>query len=161
MSIRNPGRGVVGCGLQLACVPGFDLVAQGSSLTICNSRMARGGCAALIGSGLDYHPRKACLLQLTTDQRGVVIAVRRASQKAWRIAWKYLRERVRYIVREHILLDAIPYAKQKIAPRLEDPLCLPIARLAVGEKHDAELTTNEIESGIFERQRQGICFAPV
>jgi hypothetical protein len=95
MSVRNLGRGVVGCGLQLVSVSGFDLVAEGSSLAVGNSRMARGGCAALIGSSLDYHARKACLLQLTMAQRGVVIAMRRASQKAWWIARKYLRERVR------------------------------------------------------------------
>src|SRR6266403_213022 len=160
MSIRNSGGCLIGCNLQPGCVPGFDLVAQGGSLTVRNSWMARGGRAALIGFRLDYHAREAGLLQLTTDQRGVVIAVRRASQKAWWIARKYLRERVRDIVGEHILLDAIPYAKQKIASRLENPLCLPIARLAIGEEHDTELTTNEIESGILERQRQRIRLTP-
>src|SRR2546421_699526 len=83
VSVSNHGGGVVGCGLQLVCVSGFDLVAQGSSLTVGNSRMARGRCAALVGSSLDHHARKACLLQLPIDQRGVVIAVRRSSQKAW------------------------------------------------------------------------------
>src|SRR5258705_6651295 len=94
------------------------------------------------------------------DRRGVVIAMRRPSQKAWWVARKYLRERVRYIVREHILLDAIPYVKQEMASRLEDSLCLTVARLAVGEKPDTELTTKEIESSILERQRQCIGFAP-
>src|SRR5258707_4736781 len=94
------------------------------------------------------------------DQRSVVIAMRRASQKAWWIARKYLRERVGYIVREHIFLDAVPYIKQEMASRLEDPLCLTVARLAVGEKHDTELTTNQIESSIFERQPPCICLAP-
>src|SRR6266567_4228473 len=55
MAIRDLGRCVVGCDLQLALVPGFDLIAQGSSLTVCNGRMPRRGCAALIGPGLDYH----------------------------------------------------------------------------------------------------------
>src|SRR4030081_1506151 len=108
MSVRNLGRGVVGCGLQLVWVSGFDLVAKGSSLAVGNSRMTRGGCVALVGSSLDHHARKACLLQLTIDQRGVVIAMRRSRQKSWWIVRKYLRERVRYIVRKHILLDAIP-----------------------------------------------------
>jgi len=81
MSVRNLGRGVVGCGLQLVCVSGFDLVTEGSSLAVGNGRMARRGGAALIGSSLDYHARKAGFLQLTMDQRGVVIAMRRASQK--------------------------------------------------------------------------------
>src|SRR5258708_22823177 len=104
--------------------------------------MARGGCAALIGSSLDHRARKACLLQLTMDHRGVVIAMRRPSQKAWWVARKYLRERVRYIVREHILLDAIPYVKQEMASRLEDSLCLTLARLADADKHDTVMPHN-------------------
>src|SRR5258705_5842471 len=90
------------------------------------------------------------------DRRGVVIAMRRPSQKAWWVARKYLRERVRYIVREHILLDAIPYVKQEMASRLEDSLCLTVARLAVMGKHYTQLATNEIVSSILERQRQCI-----
>src|SRR2546421_9906659 len=102
--------------------------------------MAGRRCTALLSSSLDYHPRKTCLLQLTMDQRGVVIAVRRPSQKTWWIARKDLRERVRYIVCEHILLDAIPYVEEETASRLEDPLCLPVARPAVLKEHDAKLT---------------------
>src|SRR4029077_2220066 len=99
--------------------------------------MARRGCAALLGSSLNHHAGEACLLQLTTDQRGVVIAVRRACQKAWRIAGKDFRERVGHIVCEHVLLNAIPYVEQETPPGLEDPPCLTVARLSVGEEHDA------------------------
>src|SRR5215475_2259870 len=99
--------------------------------------MARRGCAALLGSSLYHHAAEACLLQLTTDQRGVVIAVRRACQKAWRIARKDFRERVRHIVREHVLLNAIPYVEQEISSGPEDPLGLTVAQLSVGEEHDA------------------------
>src|SRR5450830_850974 len=122
--------------------------------------MARRGCAALFGSSLNHHAGEACLLQLTTDQRGVVIAVRRPCQKAWRIVRKDFRERARHIVREHVLVNAIPYVEQETSSGLEDPLCLTVARLAVGEKHDAKLATNEIEGSIFERQRLCIRFAP-
>src|SRR6185437_4511484 len=122
--------------------------------------MARRRCAALIGPGLNSYLRKACLFQLAMDQVEVVIAVRRASQKAWWIARKDFGQGVRYIVREHILLDAIPYVKQKTPTWLEDPLCLAVARLAVGEKHDPELTANQIENSILELQRQCICSAP-
>src|ERR1035437_1590572 len=122
--------------------------------------MARRGCAALLGFSLDHHAGEACLFQLTTDQRGVVITVRRACQKAWRIARKDFRERVRHIVREHVLLHTIPYIEQETSSGFEDPLCLTVAQLAVGEKHDAKLATNEIEGSIFERQHLCICFAP-
>src|SRR5258708_5706119 len=132
MSVRNLGRGVVGCGLQLVCVSGFDLVSKGSSLAVGNSWMARGGCAALIGSSLDHHARKACLLQLTMDHRGVVIAMRRPSQKAWWVARKYLRERVRYSVRDHILLNALQLPKQDVCSRHDDSLGLSVHRLQCG-----------------------------
>src|SRR5450756_38916 len=89
-----------------------------------------------------------------------MIAVRRPCQKAWRIVRKDFRERARHIVREHVLVNAIPYVEQETSSGLEDPLCLTVARLAVGEEHDAKLTTNEIEGSIFERQRLCICFAP-
>src|ERR1035441_5721851 len=122
--------------------------------------MARRGCAALLGSCLDHYVGEARLPQLITDQRGVVIAVWRARQKTWWIARKNFRERVRHIVREQILLNAIPYVEQVTSSGFEDPLCLTVARLAVGEEHDAKLATNEIESSILERQCQGIRFAP-
>ena len=128
VSVRDPGCGVARGFLQPVGVSGFNLVSQGSSLAVSNSRMTRSGCSALIGSRLDGHARKACFLQLTADQPGIVIAVRRASQKARWIARKYLGERVRYIVGEDILLDAIPYIKEEMTARLEDPLCLTIAR---------------------------------
>src|SRR5579863_672774 len=122
--------------------------------------MARRGCVALLGSSFDRHAGEACLLQLTIDQRGVVIAVRRACQKAWRIVRKDFRERIRYIVREHVLLNAIPYVEQETSCGLEDPLCLTIARLAVGEEHDAKLATNKIEGSVIERQSLCICLMP-
>jgi len=89
-----------------------------------------------------------------------VIAVRRARQKTWRIARKDFRKRVRHIVREHVLLNAIPYVEQETSSGLENPLCLTVARLTVGEEHDAKLAANEIECSIFERQCQGIRSAP-
>ena len=138
----------------------FDLVAQRSSLAVGNSRMTRRGCATLLRSGFDRHAGKACLLQLTTDQGSVVIAVGRACQKAGRIIRKDFRERVRHIVREHVLLDAIPYVEQETSAGLENPFRLAVTRLPIGEEHGAKLATNEIESSIFERQRQRICFAP-
>src|SRR5262245_64986921 len=122
--------------------------------------MARRRCATLLGSSLNHHAGEACLLQLTTDQHGVVIAVRRAYQKAWRIARKDFRERVRHIVREHVLLNAIPYVEQETPSGLEDPLYLTVAQLSVGKEHDPKLATNEVEGSIFERQRLCICFAP-
>ena len=57
--------------------------------------MARRGCAALLGSSINDHIGEARVLQLTTDQRGIVIAVWRACQEAWRIVRKDFRERVR------------------------------------------------------------------
>src|ERR1700733_11324185 len=122
--------------------------------------MAGRGYAALIRPGIDHHAGESRLLQITTDQRGVMIAVRRACQEPGRIAGKDFSERVRHIVREHVLLNAIPYAEQETSPGLEDPLCLTVARLAVGEEHHSKLATNEIEGGIFERQRLGIGLAP-
>ena len=71
--------------------------------------------------------------------------MRRACEKAWWIVRKDFRKRVRDIVREHVLLNAIPYVEQETSSGLEDPLCLTVARLAVGKEHDAKLATNEIE----------------
>src|SRR2546423_12255900 len=47
-----------------------------------------------------------------------------------------------------------------MASRLQDSSCFAVAGCAVGEEHRAELATNEIESGIFKRQRQSIRLAP-
>src|SRR5712675_354472 len=151
VSVRDHGRGVVGCSFQLVCVSGFDLVAQWGSLTVGNSRMARRGRSALLGSSLDHYAGEACLLQLNTDKRCVVIAVRRGCQKAWRIVRKDFRERVRNLVSKHVLLDAIPNVEQEISSGLEDSLCLTVAQLAVGQEHDTKLATNQIEGGISER----------
>ena len=49
------GAVITTSGFQLASISGFDLVAQRGSLTVGNGRMARRGCAALPGSGLDHH----------------------------------------------------------------------------------------------------------
>src|SRR5262249_21504045 len=87
-------------------------------------------------------------------------AMRRARQKAWRIAREDFRERVRHIVREHVLLNAIPYGEQEMSSGLEDTLCLTVVQPSVGEEHDAKLATNEVEGSIFERQRLCVCFAP-
>src|ERR1035437_3171221 len=72
-------------------------------------------------------------------------AVRRPCQKAWRIVRKDFRERARHIVREHVLVNAIPYVEQETSSGLEDPLCVTVARLAVGEEHDAKPTPTTIE----------------
>src|SRR5262245_56778419 len=122
--------------------------------------MARRGCAALLGSSLNHHIGEARVLQLTTDQRGIVIAVRRACQEAWRIVRKDFRQRVRHIVREDIILNTIPYVEQETSSGFEDPLCFTVAQLSIGEEHDPKLTTNEVDGSIFERQRLCICFAP-
>src|ERR1700730_3887464 len=122
--------------------------------------MARRGCAAFVGSSFNHHTREACPVQFTTNQRGVVIAVRRACLKAWRIARKDFREGVGHIVSEHVLLNAVPHVEQETSSGFEHPLCLTVARLAVGKEHDAKLATNQIEGSILERQRQCVCLAP-
>src|SRR6516225_8748828 len=90
-----------------------------------------------------------------------MVPVRRAWQKARRVIWKDLCERVRHIICEHVFLDAIPYIEQKPPARLEDPLGLAVARLTVRKEHDTELTKNDIECTIFEWQRLRIDFSPV
>src|SRR3984893_8395153 len=122
--------------------------------------MARRGCAAFVGSSFNHHTREASPFQFTTNQLGVVIAVRRACQKAWRIARKDFRERVGHLLREHVLLNAIPHVDQEPSSGFEHPLCLTVARLAVGKEHDSKLATNQIEGSILERQRQCVCLAP-
>ena len=90
MFVRNRGCDVVGCSFQFSRFSGLDFVAKKSSLTIGNGRKARRGCAALFGSCLDNHTGKTCLLQLATDQGRIMVAVRRACQKARRIVRKNL-----------------------------------------------------------------------
>ena len=89
-------------------------------LTISNGRKARRGCTALFGSRLDHHAGETCVLQLATDQCRIVVAVRRACQKARRIVRKNLCESIRHIIRKYILLDAIPYVEQKMSSGLQD-----------------------------------------
>jgi hypothetical protein len=84
-------------------VSGLDFVAKKSSLTISNGRKARRGCTALFGSRLDHHAGETCLLQAATDQCRIVVAVRRASQKARRIVRKNLSESIRHIIRKYTL----------------------------------------------------------
>src|SRR5262249_61804228 len=103
---------------------------------------------------------KTCVLQLTTDQCRVVVAVGRTCQKARRIVRKNRCESIRHIVRKYILLDAIPYAEQEMSPGLQNPPCFAIATRAVGKEHRAELATDDIEGRIFKRQRQGIRMTP-
>src|SRR4249919_2816447 len=114
MSVCNRGCGVVGCGLQFSRVSGLDFVAEKSSLTISKGRNARRGGTALFGSRLDHHAGETCVLQLATDQCPIVVAVRRACQKARRIVRKNPGESIRHIIGKYILLDAIPYTEQKM-----------------------------------------------
>src|SRR5271169_5286207 len=111
MSVRNRGFGIVGCSFQFSRVSGLYFVAKKSSLTISNGRKARRGCTALFGSRLDHHTGEACVLQLATDQCRIVVAVRRACQKARRIVRKHLCKSIRHIIRKYVLLDAIPYVE--------------------------------------------------
>src|SRR6185437_6744535 len=111
MSVFNRGCGVIGRSFQFSRLSCFGLVAKKSSLTISNGRKARRGCAALFGSRLDHHTGETCVLQIATDQCRIVVTVRRARQKAWRIVRKDPCERIRHIVRKYILLDTIPYAE--------------------------------------------------
>ena len=60
-------------------------------------------------------------------------------------------ESVRDIVREGVLLDAVPDVEQEPSPGLEEHGVLPIALRAVGEKHDAELAADEIKDSIVEQ----------
>src|SRR4029077_10930004 len=104
-----------------------DFVAKRSSLTIGNRRKARRRSTALFGSRLDHNAGETCLPQLAADQLRIVVAVRRACQKARRIVRKNLCESIRDIIRKYILLDAIPYVEQEMSSGLQDSL-----RFAVG-----------------------------
>ena len=128
MSLGNRGGGMVGCSFPLSCVSGFDFVAKRGSLTISNGHKARRGSTALFGSRLNHYTGETCVLQLATDQRRIVVAVRRACQKARRIVWKNLSESVRHFIRKHVLLNAIPYAEQKMPFGLQDSLCFAVGR---------------------------------
>ena len=158
--VGNRGCNVVGLRFQASRLPGLDLVAEKRSLTIGDGWKARRGCAALFGSRLDRHMGETCLLQLATDQRLIVVAVRRARQEARRIVRKELRERLRHFIRKNVLLDAIPYVEQEASSWLQDSPCFAVASCAVGKEHRAELAANEIEGCIFKRQRQGIRLPP-
>ena len=114
-------------------------------------------CSALVSITTREKP---AVLQLATDQGRIVVAVRRACQKARRIVRKNLCESIRHIIRKDVLLDAIPYVEQKMSSGLQDSPCFAVARCAVGKEHRAELATNEIEGRIFKRQRQSIGLAP-
>ena len=89
-----------------------------------------------------------------------MVAVRRAREKARRIVRKDLCQSIRHVIGKYVLLDAVPYAEQKMAAGLEDALRFAIAGRAVGKEHRAELATNEIEGGVFKRQRQSVRLAP-
>jgi hypothetical protein len=132
--VRNRGRDVVSCGFQFSRVSGLDFAAKRCSLTIRNGRNARRRGAAVFGSRLNRHTREACVLQFATDECRVVVAVRRACQKARRIVRKNPGERIRHIIRKYILLDAIPYAEQKMSSRLQEAPCFTVAGCAVGER---------------------------
>ena len=108
MPVCNRGFGVVGCGFQFSRVPGLDFVAKKSSLTISDGRKARRGCPALLGFRLDHHMGETRVLKLAADQCCIVVAVRRAGQKARRIVRKNPCESIRHIIRKNVLLDAIP-----------------------------------------------------
>src|SRR4029453_6646712 len=108
MLARDGGGGMVGCRLELVGTPGLDLVAQRRALAIGDRGMTRRGRAALLRFGFDRDVREACLRQIAADQRRVVIAVRNPRQEARWIVWEKFRERVRYVVGEHVLLDAVP-----------------------------------------------------
>src|SRR5262245_10308558 len=114
MFVRNRGCGDVGCGFQFAGVAGLNFIAKRRSLTISDSRNARRGSTALLGARLDLDTGEARGLELATDQRRIVVAVRRARQKARRIVWKKFGESIRHIIREHVLLDAVPYVEYEM-----------------------------------------------
>src|SRR5882724_4404966 len=123
MSVCNRGCGVVGCSFQFSRVSGLDFVAKESSLAISDGRKARRGCTALFGSRLDHHTGETGVLHLAADQCRIVVAMRRACQKARRIVRKNPCQSIRHIIRKYILLDALPYVEQKMSSGLQDSLC--------------------------------------
>src|SRR6478672_5559783 len=88
MSVCNRRCGVIRCSLQLSGTSSLDLVAKNGYLAIGNGRDAGRGRTALLGSRLDSDPGEACALQLATNQHLVMVAMRRADQKARRIGRK-------------------------------------------------------------------------
>lgn len=125
-----------------------------------NGNLACRRHAALLGARVDRYTGEARFLQLTADQRGVVMTMRRARQKTRRVLRKDFRERVRHVVGEHVVLDPVPDAEQITSAGLEHPPRLAVDRLLVGKKHGTELAAHEIEGCIAERQSQRIGLPP-
>src|SRR5438132_9281712 len=148
MSVCDHRGGVVGCGCQFSRVPGLDFVAKQRSLAIGNGRKARRGCATLLGSRLDRHLGETRVRQVPADQVLVMVAGRRAGQEARRIVRKDACKRIRHVIGEYVLLDAIPYAEKESSAGLEHALCLAVGGRAVWKEHRAELTADEIEGRV-------------
>lgn len=111
MSADKHGCGVLGRSSQSTRVSCLDFVAKRGPLTIGDGNFMRRGGPASFGPRLDRRVSEACFLQLATDQRRIVIAMRRARQKARRIVGKDRRERIRHVIGKSVFLDAIPDAE--------------------------------------------------
>lgn len=71
----------------------------------------RGDDARLCAAIVSITTREAGTFQLTTDQCRIVVAVRGADHEARRIVGKQACKGVRHLIREMILLDAVPYVE--------------------------------------------------
>ena len=120
MSVSNRGGGVFGCSVQFSRLSRLDFVAKKGSLAISDGHATRRRRPALFGPCLDGHMGETRAFEFAPDERRIVVSMRRARQKARRIVRKNTCKSIRHIIRKYILLDPIPYAKQKSSLGLQN-----------------------------------------
>ena len=160
MEPRNRCCSMLRRGLQPICSSSLDLISERGPLAVGNCWMVRGRRAALLAPLLDRYTGKSCQPQFVLDQPLVVVAVWRPRQEPRRIVRKYFGERAGDLMREYVFVDTIPDIEDEGSAGFEDPFGFQIPLCTIGEKHDPELTADDIKLCIGKWQGERVCLLP-
>ncbi|MNS96812.1 hypothetical protein D3C72_1311280 [compost metagenome] len=150
----------VGRKLEQACVARLDLVAQRRALAVGHRHLACRGRVAQLLVRLDLDVGEPRAAQVVADLCDVVVAVRRAREKARRVVREHGGDGAGDVVGEGVVFDAVPDAEHEAPAGFQHATRLAVAGNSVREEHGAELAQDHIERGVLERQGERIGLPP-
>ncbi len=160
MGVADAGRCRRRDPLQRIGIAQQDFIAQRRALAIGDGRLQRRWRGAFVGDGFDVEICKPGAAQIGGNVQRVVIAVRRAGQKARRVVGKAVGGGPGGEIGEDIILDPVPDVEDKSSPGSENAPRLAIALNPVGEEHDPELADHHVEACVIVRQGGGVGLGP-
>jgi len=104
---------------------------------------------------------KTAACKVTLNVLVIVIAVRRAGQKARRVLGKDGFECGDHGVGEFVFLDPVPHVKNENTSPPEHPPCFRKRFRPFRKEHGPELTHDRVKTCVRKRQLHGICLPPL